>query len=569
MKQSYEQLQEDVGAFRDLFIDYQQFDVSVRGASTYGGADGQLWCDWHSEAAAASGRFDDWKTERGHIKRNFRSKLKAQMRDPRQVKGKRHHNAGLTEAVRNFHKNPNMETLGHLADKWYASSQPVSISWKFPDLAKIAEQEVKFWRNEWKEPPWDQQPWFVNHWTIRSHGAHFSLKQEGMLAYTQSLDKLRRDIQTPVKPGKYLREFFPELSDEQVREWAHKFEAKSKPAQIEFIKNTDPAGWVEAWSHEVQASDSNATSCMTDKDCVRVYAHPENNLTLAIVRNPDDDSVIARAICHLTRKQFVRAYTKRSVMSSNTFMELLKAAGYERDEDCLRGEKLQRIEHYRDNRLVCPYIDGGYQYVEDCGSYLRIVSDGIGATNTGGYTDEAEPEYSCSECGDGCDGDDLTYVGVHGDDGVCEHCLNRHYTYAFYRGAQYYFADCDVIQIDDEWYEDSSRNMDYYNFVKCDYSSAYYAEDDLTDIAGGDRVQSDNLSAAGVVKLDVEHDDCEYAYEGDTVTLSDGRVVHENDAEELQAEIDEAEVELEDGSALIPVAPATDHTPQEQFAFAA
>ena len=61
-------------------------------------------------------------------------------------------------------------------------------------------------------PVWYQQEWWRKAWQIRQFQyVHVSEKDRTLIAYTQDADKGRRNIQTPIKPGKYLTKYFSEV----------------------------------------------------------------------------------------------------------------------------------------------------------------------------------------------------------------------------------------------------------------------------------------------------------------------------------------------------------------------
>lgn len=412
---------------------------------------------------------------------------------------------------------------------------------------------------QWKETLFHDEEWAQSHplWYILA--PHISENDESKLAYTLGLDKLQRDIQVVTRPGRFLTKYF-DLPDEQVRDIVHKWEAMAAPYEIEMISNKDPEAWVEAYSSELCASGSSHGSCMTGRSSVRVYAHPKNDLALLVIRSKTSDSVIARAIGHIGNKEYVRAYSDQDEISSNTFESLLDSKGWTRDSGCLEGQKLLRIEG-RDGTFVCPYIDGGYQCVEDMGDCLVISDDGLEATNTGGYTDEPGYMCECVECGERVHEEDVTFV--ESTDGyVCDGCFDNSYVMAVGCGGfrRHYREDC-CTYVNGTYYVDDY--MDENGIVQCDLSGEDIHIDDTVRLACG------GLADPGyyrVVRLDVRSIDegADYASKSDVVVLSDGRRVYKNDARTLPNGVvvhvnnydDELEaLEAEEDTFVGPVAP--------------
>lgn len=440
---------------------------------------------------------------------------------------------------------------------------------RFPIIEK-AYRNYLMVGSQWKETLFHDEEWAQSHplWYILA--PHISENDESKLAYTLGLDKLQRDIQTVTRPGRFLTKYF-DLPDEQVRGIVHKWEAMAAPYEIEMISNKDPEAWIEAYSSELCASGSSHGSCMTGSSSVRVYAHPKNDLALLVIRSKTSDSVIARAIGHIGNKEYVRAYSDLDEISSNTFESLLDSEGWTRDSGCLEGQKLLRIEG-RDGRFVCPYIDGGYQCVEDMGDCLVISDDGLEATNTGGYTDEPGYMCECVECGERVHESDMTFV-ESADDYVCDGCLESSYVMAVGRGGSQsnYHEDCCTC-VNGTYYAD--EYMDENDIVQCDLSGDDIHIDDTVRLACGGLADPDYYR---VFRLDVRSIDKEadYASESDVVVLSDGRQVYKNDTRTLPNGVvvhvddydDELEaLEAEEDTFVGPVAPHPAPTIQTQIA---
>src|SRR4051812_29879093 len=76
-----------------------------------------------------------------------------------------------------------------------------------------------------KMPVWINETWFRNDFrdngATRYHYLHVSANDPKLLAYTADADKGRRNIQTPIKPGKYLAKYFSKvLSAKQIKYYA-------------------------------------------------------------------------------------------------------------------------------------------------------------------------------------------------------------------------------------------------------------------------------------------------------------------------------------------------------------
>lgn len=409
----------------------------------------------------------------------------------------------------------------------FSSKSEERIKALVPAINALRDQDARIACGEWIAVPWSN---VLNGPLEAIRKPHVSVTDPGKIAYNESVQKILKNIQIVCRPGRYLSKFYSHFSDEIVRDLVHEFDAKLVKFNLEFIPNTDGDAWVEAYSHEVQASDSNATSCMHDESCVKVYAHSENDLTLIVLRT-GEGSVVARAIGNVNKKTYVRAYTNRSYISSNTFIALLEGEGWKRNSLTLDGQKLRRIEHR--NGFLCPYIDGNSSYVSDEGTHLLIGNEGMGACTTNGYVEF--DTACCGMCGAYIDEDDLTTT-CDGES-VCPECLSYHFTCAIGRHGEAFFPDDEVIYCESDGQRYQSSWAESCDIYCCSLSSNYYSDCELVTLAGsGDLAYVEHRD---VVALDEDslHDDARYAVKDDTVTLPDGRVVFFEDEDYWLAEI--------------------------------
>ena len=81
------------------------------------------------------------------------------------------------------------------------------------------------------------------------HLAHVSEIDPTQVAFTPDENKLLRNVQTRMKPGRYLMKFYgpesenPVLTEAQCKQWADRWAASLLPVELKFIPNTDPDGW--------------------------------------------------------------------------------------------------------------------------------------------------------------------------------------------------------------------------------------------------------------------------------------------------------------------------------------
>jgi hypothetical protein len=229
--------------------------------------------------------------------------------------------------------------------------------------------------------------------------------------------------------------------------------------------------------------------------------------------------------------------------------QYLKANGYTHGN--LDGCLLQMIEHEdEDDIFVAPYIDAGVDGNGSTGSaqsgelvdidgrsYIEINTHGeLSLTMTNGYTDdvESEDESECDDCGDLEHNDDM--FSTHGGDYICRHCCDNNYSYAWINNnTQDYVHNDQVIFVGDEAYH-VDVDLSAFDIYYCEDSGDYYHIDDLV------------MTLRGFINCDyatsIDHEDADgnnYAHADDVHELSDGTTCHTDDAERIQAEIDEEE----------------------------
>jgi hypothetical protein len=253
-------------------------------------------------------------------------------------------------------------------------------------------------------------------------------------------------------------------------------------------------------------------------------------------------------------KQYVRIYPDANGSTEGKYLQqYLKANGYTHGN--LDGCLLKLIAHEDDDDIfVAPYIDAGAQGNGSEGSaqdgervtidgkeYIEITTHGeLTLTMTNGWTDdvENEDESECDECGDIEHNDNMTYT--YHEQHICRHCCDNNYSYAWINANnQDYVHHDNVIFVGDEAYH-VDVDLSAFDIYYCEESSEYWHIDDLV------------MTLRGFIHCDyatsIDHEDADgnnHAHEDDVHELSDGTTCHTDDAERIQAEIDENETDDE------------------------
>ena len=333
------------------------------------------------------------------------------------------------------------------------------------------------------------------------------------LCYTQTLYKLAQQRWTRTTPGKYLREHFPQLTDDEIRDIVARHTVSE-----------DRFGITNNMDEMLKVLANGPRSCMRiDEEDLDSAQHPYTvyspamGWALAFLRaahhTPDCPCYDARALVNHESKTFVRTY-KRSANDgySNASEELhqwLVGQGF-RKADSWNGRTIARIPS--GSGLIAPYIDGTEQGVYG-GSVDWLTIGRTDATpnrlgsgdNTNGLLSQGA---CCDHCGDTEDPEDMYSIG--GDDNrlVCNSCCttgsnrNGNYAYVIHHSGDYVIAADDAVWLCSEWYDKEDDCVFY-----CDYSQEYVHIDDTwpCDYDGeryADSVAHTTLHSTGVTIAD-------------------------------------------------------------------
>jgi hypothetical protein len=405
------------------------------------------------------------------------------------------------------------------------------------DLWKAREQD-RFLRCEYRMVPWEDELFYVNSPHHGEHFTHVANADPRMIAYTESADKGRRDIQTRVKPGRYLKRWFGDvLTDDEIKGWAEKFAGENATQELRFAREPDEIERVYV---------NGPRSCMSydaasyESECHPARVYGAGDLAIAYIE-PEAGSVTARVVCWPERKLWSRIYGDESRLAG-----LLEKAGFCRagcgDFD---GARLLKIEHDCD-QYVCPYLDMADE-VGIRGDYLVIGDCGHDARNTNGLT--GSPGIPCDNCGDHCDEEDTYRVG---DDNWCSCCYRNH---AF---------SCD--ECEESYPNDYSRTVhsrrgreiticdgcyDCGDYGSCDDCGDDHHSDNLTSVTGrhGDEITVCETCRDESYSTCDECDECHHEVNMDNI---DDRRLCESCAGDARADAESDETGDADGTGDMP-----------------
>lgn len=273
---------------------------------------------------------------------------------------------------------------------------------KTPDVIALPlSVEAMAWRNreagrfasgEYPPLPWGDADWWIGSAAAAHHFAHASVEAPGMLAYTPDERFGREDRQLRVKPGRYLKKHFPELSATTIQALATEFRAAFDAYEIRF-----------AWtSDEIELIYLNGPhSCMAHEtgDYETGGIHPTRawgagDLALAYIPRTGAPGAAARAVVYPAAKAYLSIYGDGASTGDSRLYTALIDAGYEKaTPQALDGARLLALpilDEAGENsgRYALPYFDTPTgATLSECGHFFRMDHTSKLRAATGGVVD--------------------------------------------------------------------------------------------------------------------------------------------------------------------------------------
>lgn len=347
---------------------------------------------------------------------------------------------------------------------------------------------------------WVDEPWWHDAnrpgGVAADHFAHVSPEHPEALAYTQDASKGERDIQTRIKPGRYLTRFFPELPPDVVQHWALEWSNLHAPQELRLATTPDEIERVYV---------NGPRSCMSLRanayagSCHPARVYGGGDLAVAYIQR--DEEITARAIVWPSRKVYTRFYG-----DGDRLRPLLENAGY--TEGRLNGARLLRIP--AGDGFVCPYIDW-HRGVDDCGTHLVIAEDGEHEVcSTEGITiDRGEPCGHCDRRRDPVAWFDCL------DMSVCDDCADELLTTCEHCNDPAPSENVTIVQDGSSVCADCLEN----SYFHCDHCNEFALTDNSTEVDGTEVCETCFGSDFGVCE------GCDTAFENDSLTDTENGVM--------------------------------------------
>lgn len=196
---------------------------------------------------------------------------------------------------------------------------------------KVREQQ-RFADGIYKPVTWIGQEWWdKNH--NPDHFVHVAVKNSTNIAFTKSDRDGSADIQTSMKPGKYLTEFFSWiLTTEQIRTFAMQHSTTFETIELKFARTPEEI--------ELVYKPKLGNSCFSGTTKANLYG--SGDFAVAYIQD-EAGAVKARVVCAPERKIYYHIYGDTVRLE-----KLLAAAGYANcyDNSKWRGLRLLKAHHW-------------------------------------------------------------------------------------------------------------------------------------------------------------------------------------------------------------------------------
>jgi hypothetical protein len=294
---------------------------------------------------------------------------------------------------------------------------------------------------------------------------------------------------TQIKPGKFFRMLYKDITDQEVESLVNTFKEQFKPIEVEVFSGDSIENILHAYTHDRSVDRHFETSgdykrlcdsCMRyDNDYFETSVHPVeayNTGDWGIFWAEDDKGLIAARCLYYKKgekKELGPIYATSQEAIDALKKEIAKHNCSKVNEGYWGGARILKIEE--DGAFVGPYFDC-HSTLREEGKYLILDRDGeIEHDHMGKYCRDDRP--TCHDCGERFESYELSYVeSVDGD--VCNHCLESDYFFSDF--SEQYFRHGD--EEDTEVYVTQSRNETWTkaeaeaNAYWVDCESEYYQE---------------------------------------------------------------------------------------------
>lgn len=334
-----------------------------------------------------------------------------------------------------------------LSDDLGVKIQPRRINdknWKIREATRMKD-------GTYQPLPWADQKWWGELANIHSdHYPHVSIQKTALIAFTEDDTKGSADVQTPLKPGRYLERFFGgQLNNYVIRDLSAIFSSKYEDNKLQFAETPDDLE--EIFTEGPSSCMSKAASEYKTNGVHPVRMYAAGDLQLAYLRR--QGRVVARAIVWPEKKIYNTPYGDGARIK-----DLLHKAGFKSGTPF--GARLTRLKYKVDKTrytFITPHVDNSSMVIDD-GEHL-IVADpnkskdkAAGLTTPGGTGHTEVLGYVCIHCSkDSFAQRQIVAVYAETPDPValCQACAKEQTVTCSHTGSQIYKAH--AVQVGRHW----------------------------------------------------------------------------------------------------------------------
>ena len=243
----------------------------------------------------------------------------------------------------------------------------LSAGWMAREASRLADH----WESDKK---YTRLPVDWYEWLIPTHYAHRSASDETQIAFTKTTRKGFQDIQTRMKPGRYLQEYYSDrFSADEIRDLVRQLTpaeyrmARTAPEIARVYENGPDScmSGTDWWRNYSFIRDRQLNGDDDHHNPVGIYATED----VAVAYIQSGNRVTARAVVNLRDNTFGRVY------GDSRLCDALSDDGFRQDTYALEGCRLRKIPVLDGSRhyYLMPYLDGT-GYVIERGDYLVALT---------------------------------------------------------------------------------------------------------------------------------------------------------------------------------------------------
>lgn len=282
------------------------------------------------------------------------------------------------------------------------------------------------------------------YYTLCYMGFRESEKNLEMVSYFEFPEKRKKGIRYEMKPGRFLRKYFPWLSNSTIEDYVNFWKDATRVRDYELIYSKEESAFIEAYAGEqirgtnpdYKLSDdfvicSLSDSCMGNEKFSDLPKHPAStyasgDFSVLYAKEKESGKIGARMV--IGRDSGKRLYSQCN--SASKLMLSWLAENNIKSKSNWTGLTLQATPCKYG--YLMPYVDGYDSFDFDFDGDSITIGGNFGHTSTQGYIEFIEP-YSCEECESGVfDSEYLEQALDRNEDTICicRHCRARYYSYS-------------------------------------------------------------------------------------------------------------------------------------------